>query len=61
MAVPGCGSQYFISARFGLFLVVANFSIADRFKYLFFTAMKIHTMARIVKKESNFVFSSLVT
>ena len=27
----------------------------------FFTAMKIHTMARIVKKQSNFIFSSLVT
>ena len=53
--------DYFVSVRFGSFGVVANFSTAERFKYLFFTAMNIHTMARIVKKQNNFSFSSLVT
>ena len=52
-----CGLHYFVSARFGSFWVVANFSTAERFKYLFSTAMKIHTIARIV----NFIFSSPVT
>ena len=28
---------------------------------MFFTAMKIHTMVRIVKKQNNFIFSLLVT
>ena len=32
----------------------------ERFKYLFFTAMKMHTMAHLVKKQNNFIFSSLV-
>ena len=27
---------------------------------MFFTAVKIHTMARIVKKQNNFIFSSVV-
>ena len=28
---------------------------------MFFIAMKIHTMVRIVKKQNNFIFNSLVT
>ena len=40
---------------------VVNFSSAERFKYLFFTAMKMHTMMRIVKKQNNFILSSLAT
>ena len=59
--VAGCGLHYFVSARFGSFWVFANFRTAERFKYLFFTAMKIHTMGRIVKEQNNFSFSSLVT
>ena len=54
--VAGCGLHTFDS-----FPVFANFSIAERFKYLFFTATIIHALARIVKKQSNFVFSLLVT
>ena len=46
----GCGLHYFVLVRFASFWVFANFSTAERFKYLFFTAMEIHTMARIVKK-----------
>ena len=61
IAVACCGLDYFFSNYFGSFSVVANFSAAERFKYLFFTAMKIHTMVRIVKKQSNFIFSSLLT
>ena len=38
-----------------------DFSSAERFKYMFLTAMKIHTMARIAKKQNNFVLNSLVT
>ena len=34
---------------------------AGAFKYLFSTAMEIHTMACVVKKQNNFIFSSLVT
>ena len=52
MAVAGCGLHYFVSAPFGSFLVAVNFSIAERFKYLLFTAMKINTTARIVKKKT---------
>ena len=33
--VPGCGLDYFVSARFGSFWFVANFSEVERFKYLF--------------------------
>ena len=55
IVVAGCGLHYFVSARLCSFWVVANFSIAERLKYLFFTAMKIHTMARIVKKQNNFI------
>ena len=56
----GCGLHYFVSAHFGSFWIVANFSTAERFKNLFFTAIKFHTIARIVKKKKNFIFSSLV-
>ena len=61
ITASGCELHYFVSARFISFWVVANFSTAERFKYLFFTAMKIHTMAHKVKKQSNFIFSSQVT
>ena len=30
--------------------------LLQEIRYLFFTAMKIHTMARIVKKQINFIF-----
>ena len=60
IAVAGCGLHYFVSARFGSFWVVANFSTAEKFKYPFFTAMKIHAMVRIANTQNNFVFSSLV-
>ena len=50
-----------VLVRFGSFRVVANFSTAERYKYLFFTAMEIHTMACIVKKQNNFILSWLVT
>ena len=42
---------FITSARFGSFWVAATFSTAEIFKYLFFTAMKIHTMTRIVRKQ----------
>ena len=61
IAVAGCGLHYFVSPRFGSFRVVANFNTAEKLKYLFFTAMKIHAMVRMVKKQNNFIFSSLVT
>ena len=61
IAVAGCGLNYFILAPFGLSWVVANFIAAKNFTYLFFTAMKIHTMACIVKKQNNFIFVWLVT
>ena len=59
IAVAGCGLHYFVLARFGSIWVVANFRIAERFKYLIFTAKKIRTMVRIVKKRNSFIFSSL--
>ena len=61
IVVAGCELYYFVSACFGLFWVFGNFSPADRFKYLFFTVIKIHIMACIVKKQKNFIFSSLLT
>ena len=61
MAVAGCGLHKFLSAPFGSFLVIVNFSRAGKFKYLFFTAVKIHTVGLIVKKQKNYIFSSLVT
>ena len=48
--VAGCGLHYFILARFGSYWVANNFSTAERFKCLFFTAMKIHTMVLAVRK-----------
>ena len=61
IVVASCGLHYFVSRCFGSFWVFANFSTSERFKYLFFTAVKIYIMARIVKKQTNFIFSSLVT
>ena len=62
IVVAGCGLHNFVSARFGSFWVVANFSLAEVIKNIFFTAItKIHTIARIAKKQNNFIFSSLVT
>ena len=61
IVVAGCGLHYFVSVLFRSFWVFSNFSTAERFKYLFFTAMKVYTMVRIVKKRKNFIFSSLVT
>ena len=61
IVVAGCELHYLVLARFGSFRVVANFSTTERFKYLFFTSMKIDAMVRIVKKQKNFIFSSLVT
>ena len=57
IVVAGCWLHYFVLARFGSFWVVANFSAAQKF----FTAIKIHTVAGIVKKQNNFIFSSLIT
>ena len=48
--VGGCGLHYFVSTRFGSVWVTAQ-----RFKYLFFTAMKIQTIVRTVKKQTNFI------
>ena len=61
IAVASCGLHYFVLDRFGSFWVFKNFSIAEIFNYLFFTAMKTHTMLRTVKKQNSFIFSSLVT
>ena len=61
IVAAGCGLHHFLWARFGSFWVFSNFSTAERFNYLFFTAIKIHTNTRIVKKQNNFIFSSLVT
>ena len=30
--------------------------LLDEIRYLFFTAMKVHTMARVVKKQTSFIF-----
>ena len=49
IVVAGCGFHYFVSAYFGSFCVVNNVSAAERFKYLFFTAIKIRGMVRAVK------------
>ena len=54
IVVASCGLHDFVS-------VFVNFGITERFKYLFFIAMKIDIMGRIVKKQTNFIFSSLVT
>ena len=63
IVVSGCGLHFFVSIGFGSFGFIANFSTAERSKNIFFTAMKIRTMARIVKKQNNFMlfFISLVT
>ena len=54
IAVAGYGFHYFVSARFATLKAVANFSTAERFKYLFFAAINVHTMSRIVKKQNNY-------
>ena len=61
IAVVDCGLHYFISVRFGSFWVINNFITVERFKYLFLAAMKFHTMARTLKIQNDFIFSSLVT
>ena len=61
IVVASCGLHYFVLPCFGSFWVFANFSTAESFKCLLFTAMKIHIMERMIKKQSNFIFSSLVT
>ena len=61
IVVAGSGLHYFVLARLGSFRVFANFSAVEGFKYLIFTAMTIHIMACIVKKQNSFTFSSLVT
>ena len=44
--------QYITSFRLiSIHFESANFSTAERFKYLFFTAMKIHAMVGIIKKQ----------
>ena len=61
IVVASCGLHYSVSPCFGSFWVFVNFSTAEKLKYLFLTAMRIHIMARTVKKQTNFIFSSLVT
>ena len=61
ITVAGSGLYYFVLAPFGSSWNVVSFSAAEKFKYLLLTAMKFHTIARIVKKQNNFIFSSLVT
>ena len=63
IVVAGSGLHYFVSARFGSFWVFANFSTAERFKYLFHSyEISYHG---VYSKETNqttlFIFSSLVT
>ena len=61
ITVAGSGLYYFVLAPFGSSWNVVSFSAAKKFKYLLLTAMKFHTIARIVKKQNNFIFSPLVT
>ena len=61
IVVAGCGLHYFVSARFVSFWVFVSFSTTERLKYLFSTAMEIHTMTCTVKKQNNFIFRLLVT
>ena len=51
IVVANCGLHYFVSARFDSFSVFANLSTAKRFKYLFYTAMKVHIMGCIVRNK----------
>ena len=60
IVVPSCGLHYFSLASFGSIWVFADFSTAKNLN-MFFAALKIHIMACIVKKQTNFIFSSLVT
>ena len=62
ISTPGNSVKlWYFTQCLGSFWVFGNFSAAERFKHLFFTAMKIHIMELIVKKQTNFTFSSLVT
>ena len=61
IVVASCGLHYFVSACFVSFWIFANFITVERFKYLFFTATKILIMVCIVKKQTNFIFSSVAT
>ena len=58
LVVGGVTTIQLVLGHFESFI---NFSTTERFKYLLSTAMKIHIMGRIVKKQIKFVFSSLVT
>ena len=58
MVVAGSGLHDFISVCFGSFLTVANFSTVDR---SVFHTYENHRMVLKIKKQSNFIFSSLVT
>ena len=53
IAVVSYRLYYFVSPRFGSFWIFTNFNAAERFKYLF--------MERIVKRQTGFTFSLLVT
>ena len=55
--VAGCGLHYFVLVHFEFLQILVQ--LKD-FIYLFFTAIKNHTMAHIIKKQ-NFIFSSLAT
>ena len=55
---------WFTLLRFGQFwfiLRLCEFRAAEKFKYLVFTAMKIHIMGRVGKETKQLIFSSLVT
>ena len=56
IVVAGCGLHYFVIARFGSFWAVANFSTAERFKYFFFTAMKISNHGAYSKEAKHVYF-----
>ena len=61
VVVTGCGFDYFVPFGFVLFWVVRSLNTPERLKYLLFTALKIHTMAYIVKKQNSFIFGLPVT
>ena len=59
IVVARCGWHYFVLACFGSFGVVANFSTAERFKYI--SVFHSYENSYKIKKQNNFIFSSLVT
>ena len=63
MADCGHGNEKLVMNRcWWLWVPLLRFgSFCSNFSYLFFIAVKIHTMARMVKKQNNFIFSSLIT